>query len=110
MKLPNGHSAIVTDEKLVGYLLNEGHPDQPGHAELFRLLLGITPANADVLRSALLQAAARGDATPGSSSPFGTKYEIRFDMPGQKRAYTILSVWIIERGQTDPRLVTAFIE
>jgi hypothetical protein len=110
VKLPNGNRATVTDEKLLGYLLNEGHPDQPGHAELFRLLLGITPANAEVLRSALLEAAAGSDVTVGTRSPFGAKYEIRFDMTGPRKAYTILSVWIIENGQDVPRLITAFIE
>jgi hypothetical protein len=110
VKLPNGHRAIVTDDKLLGYLLNEGHPTQPGHAELFRLLLGITPANAVVLRTALLEAAASHEVTPGGPSPFGVKYEVRFDMAGPRRSYTILSVWIVEHGQTDPRLITAFIE
>jgi hypothetical protein len=110
VKLPNGHRAIVTDDKLLGYLLNEGHATQPGHAELFRLLLGVTPANADILRAALLDAAGSRDATPGSPSPFGVKYEVRFDVAGPQRSCTILSVWIIEHGQQDPRLITAFIE
>ena len=110
MKLPNGHLAVMTDEKLLGYLLNESHPSNPGHAELFRTLLGIGPNNADVLRNALLKAAANEDATPGTPSPFGDKYEIRFEMTGPKRVYTILSIWIIEYGRSEPRLVTAFIE
>lgn len=102
MKLPNGRRAIVTDEKLYGYLVNEDHAVQPGHAELFRLLLGITPANADVLRSALLDAAATNEASPGGPSPFGMKYEIGFEMAGPRGTFTILSVWIIAHGQPDP--------
>ena len=110
MQLPNGHRAIVTEAKLLDYLLNEDHPDQPGRAELFRRLLGITPATFERLRAALLAAAATGDASPGKPSPSGTKYEVRFDMAGPRGSRTILSVWMIERGQPDPRLVTAFIE
>jgi hypothetical protein len=110
MKMPNGDRAIVSDDKLLGYLLNENHPDQPGHAELFRVLLGISLTNAELLRSALLDAAATGDATAGASSRFGTKYLIQFPMTGPRREYTILSVWIIETGHDEPRLVTAFIE
>ena|SRR5206468_9228274 len=110
MKLPNGWRAIVPDEKLIDYLLNEQHETQPGHAELFRRLLGIGPANAEVLRTALLSAAATEDVTPGNPSPYGTKYELRFQMTGPGGSYTILSVWIIEFGKNDPRLVTAYIE
>ena len=110
MKLPNGHRAVVPDDKLLDYLLNEEHRNQSGHAALLRLLLGVTQANADALRSALLDAAATCEASPGGPSPFGTKYEVRFEMTGPRRVYTILSVWIIEPDREDPRLVTAFVE
>lgn len=84
MKLPNGNRAVITDDKLLLYLVNEDHETQAGHAELFRILLGIGNENADLLRSSLLAAAATQDATPGSPSPFGVKYEIRFDMTGPR--------------------------
>jgi hypothetical protein len=110
MKLPNGDRAIVPDDKLFGYLLNESHESQPGHAELFRALMGIGPKNGEILRRALLDAALRQDAAPGSPSPHGAKYEVRFEMTGPRGTYTILSIWIIEHGKSDPRLVTAYIE
>ena len=110
MKLPNGDRAIVTHEKLYGFLLNERHHSQPGHAILFRRLLGLTPANGEQLRKALLNAAARGEATPGQISPFGRKYVIRFPMTGPRGTYEVLSVWIIENGELLPRLVTAMID
>jgi hypothetical protein len=72
--------------------------------------LGITAANGEALRVALLDASATQEAIPGGLTPFGTKYEIRFQMTGHAGTYTILSVWIIEHGQTSPRLVTAFIK
>ncbi len=110
MRMPNGDLANLPDTKLTAYLLNSNHPEQPGHAILFRQLLGIGPENADVLRSALLRAAAQEDATPGNPTPYGQKYEIRFPMSGPSGTYTVLSVWIIEQGTEIPRLVTAFIE
>jgi hypothetical protein len=110
MKLPNGHLAVVSDKKLFGFLLNEEHEEQPGHADLFHRLLGITAGNAELLRSALIQAVQTREASPGGPSPYGTKYEVRFEMTGPRGTYTILSIWIIERGQENPRLVTAFIE
>jgi hypothetical protein len=110
MKLPNGNLAVVSDKKLFDFLLNEEHETQPGHADLFHRLLGITAGNGETLRSALLDAAATQEATPGGPTPYGAKYEIRFEMTGVRKSYTILSVWMIERGQANPRLVTAFIE
>lgn len=109
MRMPNGDRAVVPDAKLQEFLLNVNHPEQPGHAVLFHELLGIGPENAETLRSALLRAAAEEPATPGRQSPYGDKYEIRFRMTGPRGAYTLLSVWIIERGADVPRLVTAFI-
>jgi len=110
MKLPNGDRAVVPDDKLFGYLLNEQHETQSGHAELFRRLFGIGAENGETLRAALLHAAANRDATAGRPSPHGEKYEIRFEMPGLSKVRTILGVRMIEHGKVDPRLVTAFVE
>lgn len=110
MKLPNGERAVVSDEKLYGFLVNPDHPAQPGHAELFDRLLGIDSDSAERLRDALLTAARESEAAPGSPSPHGQKFEVRFSMAGRRGTYIILSVWIIERGADAPRLVTAFVE
>jgi hypothetical protein len=110
MRMPNGDKAVITDDKLLGYLLNDAHPTNPGHALLFRALLGISTSNVEVLRQALLRAAATGEAMPGTPSEFGEKYEIRFEMTGPRGSFTILSVWIVERGASNPRLVTAYVD
>lgn len=110
MTLPNGDKAQVPQAKLSDYVLNPAHPEGAKHARLFLSLLGIGPAQADVLRSALLDAAASREASPGRSSSFGTKYEIRFPMTGPRGSYTVLSVWIIPGDSDRPRLVTAYVE
>jgi len=68
MRMPNGELAVVTDEKLFGFLVNAAHDEQSGHAVLFARLLGIDTGNAELLRKALLDAAATGDATLGKPS------------------------------------------
>ena len=108
--LPNGHRAVIPPSKLTDYLLNENHPTQPGHAVLFRTLLGIDITNGHLLRDALLHAAANQPAVVGERSAHGQKYEVRFSMTGHGGAYTILSIWIIAAGDDIPRLATAFIE
>ena len=110
MKLPNGDRAVVSDEKLYGYLLNLKHTDGGSHTYLFKTLLGIDRSNGELLRHALLDTAANDPATPGQPSRFGTKYEVRFPMHGPRGTYTVLSVWIIDEGADVPRIVTAYIE
>ena len=110
MRLPNGNRAIITGEKLLGFVLNPDHPHGFGHAHLFDVLLGINRVNVGELRQHLLLAAEQGDATPGKPSDFGTKYEIRSEMTGPRGTHIILSVWMIRTGENDPRLVTAYVE
>lgn len=110
MKLPNGDNAVVQDQKLYGYLLNEQHEHNPGHAVLFRRLLGITPDNAGILREALLRAAADEPIAHHCATPFGVRYQIDFSMTGPRGRYTIRSAWQIEHDARVPRLVTAYVE
>jgi hypothetical protein len=108
--IPNPDRAVIPQDKLRGYLLNENHPEQPGHAVLFRRLLGISILNEDRLRAALLAAVRTEPAILGEGSVYGTKYEVRFPMTGPRGTYTVLSVWMVAEGTDFPRLVTAFIE
>lgn len=110
MKPPNGERAVVPDPKLLEYALNPAHPEGRSHAWLFNRLLGIDASNANILRTALLEAAREGDATAGKASPHGRKYEVRFQMTGSRHTYTVLSVWIVPKKESIPRLVTVFIE
>jgi hypothetical protein len=110
VKLPNGEHAIVEDRKVIEYMLNPMHPVGGPKAHLFDALLGLNASNWQVLRDALQMAASYEDAIEGRASPFGQKYELRFQMTGKRRSYTILSIWIIPTGESIPRLVTAYIE
>ena len=110
MRIPNGDAAIVDDEKITEYLLNPAHPVGGPKARLFKALLGLDLTNAHLLKAALLSAARNVDAIAGKSSPFGQKYELRFQMTGPRGPYTILSIWIVPVGHVEPRLVTAYIE
>jgi hypothetical protein len=110
VKLPNGSQAIIDGEKILTYLLDPLHRLGRHHAELFRRLLGIDRNSWWVLRDALQTAARDGEATPGRPSGFGTKYEIRFQMTGPKGNHIILSIWMIRSGESEPRLVTAYLE
>lgn len=110
MKLLNGDRAVVEDAKLLDYILSPTHPIGRHHAALFEELLGITRDNADILRTALLDAAMNTDVTPGHQSAFGPKFEMRLEMAGPEGPKTVLAVWLIESSADRPRLITCYVE
>lgn len=61
MKLPNGERADL-GIKLEDYVLNPLHREGQHKAHVFASVLGITSANAQALRNALLDAAASSDS------------------------------------------------
>ena len=86
MKMPGGDAAIVDREKLTGYCLNPEHPRGKHKARVFATALGFTAENADLLRAALLTAAATADAQPAASDRFGDRYVIEFEIEGARGA------------------------
>jgi len=110
MRLPNGECAIVGDRKLVEYVLNRRHPVGRHHAALFDRLRGIGLDNFKVQQDALLEAAVTAEVSRGLKTPFGQKYEMRFEVNGPVGPKSVLAVWIVEHGQDRPRLITCYVE
>jgi hypothetical protein len=82
VKLPNAEQAVVADEKV--------------------------SANWELLREALREIAVTGTADLGQQSEFGAKYEIRARVTGLAGHQAVINtVWIINAGESIPRLVTA---
>jgi hypothetical protein len=109
MKLPNGGRADL-GTKLEDYTLNPLHRDGRNKARVFDSVLGITLANADVLRDALLDAAANADRVePRGDNGFGEVYVLRFALTTTKGTATVLSAWIIRHGEDFPQLTTCYI-
>ena len=109
MKLPNGGRADL-GTKLEDYTLNSLHRDGRNKARVFESVLGITLANADVLRHALLNATVNSDQVePRGDNGFGEVYVLRFPLTTTKGTATVLSAWIIRHGEDFPRLTTCYI-
>ena len=109
MKLPNSERANL-GTKLETYVLDPTHRYGQHKARVFKAVLGITPVNADVLRQALLRAAADSDQvqTKGDNG-FGEVYALSFSLTTEKGTATVLSAWIIRHGEDFPRLSTCYI-
>ncbi len=109
MKLPGSERAVVGVEKLRDYCLNERHPRGRHKARVFAARLGLTRADADVLRQALLKAAVQGEVTEGELDDYGQRYVLDFQLTGPAGEATVRSSWIVLNGEDFPRLTSCYI-
>jgi hypothetical protein len=108
MKLPNAQFAIIEERKIVDYLLNRNHPENGGKADFF-LAIGFTPIHWDVLAGAFREMALTSEVSNHVQSSHGEKYVVEDGiMPPSGRRVFVRTIWIIDRGETVPRLVTAY--
>jgi len=109
MKLPSGDRADL-GTKIEDYVLNPRHWEGRHKARVFESVLGITLANREVLRQAILSAAENSeDAEPLGNNGHGEVYILRFPLETQRGRAAVLTVWIIRDGEDFPRLVTCYI-
>ena len=108
MKLPNVGEAQIDREKITGYLLSTLHPDGAGKAAFFSSF-GFRADDWAAFARALQQHALRHDVLSVIESPYGKRYVVEGDLetPGG-RSPTVRTVWIIDKGSTNPRLITAY--
>jgi len=109
MKLPNGQNCDL-GTKLKDYSLNPQHREGRHKARVFESALGITPANAEVLRAAIRSAAATSDAAEArGDNGFGEVFNLRFALTTGRGSATILTAWIVLHNEDFPRLTTCYI-
>jgi hypothetical protein len=109
MKLPNGEASIVEIEKIRDYCLNPVHPRGKHKARVFQSLLGLTAADSNELRAALLDVALKQNATSGVSDRYGDRYIIDFELRRGESTANVRSCWIIRSGEIAPRFVSCYI-
>lgn len=105
--LPNASSCRVDRAKIEDYLLCSTHPDGAAKAYFFRRF-GFKPENWRELASALRVHGQTHEVSEVAESRHGTRYSV--DGPLQSpdgRNPTVRSVWIVEKGAVEPRLITA---
>lgn len=108
VKLPNGDRAIIDSRKLEEYCLNPQHPRGRNKARVFASV-GISLADSEALRQALLAAARDVDARRATASPWGQRYIIDFDLNHGARSARIRSTWIVRTREGLPRLTSCYV-
>ena len=109
MKLPNPERAVVDIHKLRDYCLNPEHRRGCHKARVFASSLGLTAADANYLREALLTAARENDAVPAEDDEYGKRYVVDFMASGPAGQAAVRSSWIIRRDEDFPRLTSCFV-
>ena len=109
MKLPNADLAEVPREKIVDYLLSPIHPIGRFKAAFFRAL-GYSDTQPEEFETAIKQLL-DNPAEEERATNYGKKYVVRGRITGPNgTSATINTVWIILRGNSTPRFVTAYPE
>jgi len=108
LKLPNANLAVVDRMKVVEYLLKREHPDNGGKADFF-IGMGFNPGDWEAFAAALRLLALSASVTRIMESSHGTKYIVdgAIGRHGVSERF-VRSVWIVDTGETVPRLVTAY--
>jgi hypothetical protein len=109
VKLPNAEHAIVDISKLRDYCLSFEHPRGRHKARVFAAVLGLTAADAESLREALLEAARMGDAVATVQDTYGQRYMLDFTMSGPAGQVVVRSSWIIRTDEDFPRLTSCYV-
>ena len=107
MELPYSDRLRVDQAKIVDYLLSESK----GRCKAtFFLQLGFRPENWTVLAEAIKVQARSHPVVLAVDSPWGTRYSVdgAVDAPsGREPRPRVRTVWILEAGSDQPRLITA---
>lgn len=109
MRLPNGDRASVDIAKLRDYCLDTSHWRGRHKARVFATALGITAADAEWLRDALIAAARAEDAIPSDADQYGQRFVVEFELIGPMGTAMIRSRWIVRTGEDYPRLSTCYV-
>ena len=108
MLLPGAHQARVDQKKVIEYLLNREHPDGQSKAEFFQRF-GFRSESWQVLAEALRNHAVEHAVSKTVESAYGTRYLVEGPLPTPDgRRPNVRTVWVVEKGTSIPRLVTAY--
>lgn len=102
---------VVDVVKLREYCLSDKHPRGRHKARVFRSRLGLTAADADLLRRALLDAVQvrHDDLRPTDVDDYGQRYVLDFAMTTASGTAIVRSAWIVLASQDVLRFTSCYV-
>ncbi len=110
MLLPNADKAIIKTEKITDYVLNFEHFEGKNKARIFASVLGLKKDSSAYLINAIAEAVLFNDAVKQSTSIFGTKYTVDFELTFENKTAKVRTGWIVDNEFNIPRLITCYIK
>lgn len=110
MRLPHPEQATIDIAKLRDYGLNLLHPEGKHKARVFAAALGISAPDAEKLRDMIFAAIFTNEAIIGHSDEHGSRFVVDFSTQGLRGIVGIRTVWIINRDETAPKLVSCYVK
>jgi hypothetical protein len=110
VQLPNNEEAYVPEAKLTKYLLVPDRDDARGKASFF-VACGLQAGDWRVFESALLAHSRSFEVRQIKRNQYGVCYAVEGPLQtleGKPTTRPVHSVWIIRKGGTAPRFVTAY--
>lgn len=108
MPMPHAAKLRVDRSKVVDYLLSEFN--SRGKATFF-LRYGFRPEAWETLAAALTEQARNNPVVAVVDSAHGSRYSVNGDIEtpsGRQPHPRVRTVWILEQGSSEPRLITAY--
>ena len=108
MKLPYAEHARVDREKITDYLLSPSHPDGASK-EAFFTSYGFRAEEWEIFADTLRRHGQTHPVVAMVDSNYGSRYSIDgiLETPDGRHP-VVRTVWILNKGSTEPRLVTAY--
>lgn len=109
--LPSHESVVIDENKITGYALNREHPIGRNKAIAFEHKLGYTVNNKDDLIREVKKNLSKYKCTRRPETHYGQPYEVAMLIKGANGKYAeVKTGWIIDKGSSNPRLVTIYID
>jgi hypothetical protein len=105
LKLPNADRVRIDDRKVRGYLLSKAHPVGRFKARVFSAV-GFDEGTLEAFVAELRRIASSGEVSEVEDFAFGKKYTVPGELKGPSGSVAVLTVWVVESAQVDPRLIT----
>lgn len=109
MILPNSSSAIIDIDKIRDYCLNPEHPRGKHKARVFESALGLTQADAETLRSLILDEVANAECVRGVADQYGERFFVDSVISHGEHSASIRTAWIVPTAEEFPRLTTCYV-